>query len=236
MVASRLAKRLHFYQLKSYQQYYQLVVSNQHPNEFNILVDILTTNETYFFREPKHFEFLQHEVLKHWQGDMFRVWSAASSSGEEAYSLAMILADTLSSKQWEVLASDLSTKVLETARKAIYQMDRLECMDKKFLHKYCLKGVRSKQNFFKVSEQITNRVKFVRLNLNRPIAEDVGKFDVIFLRNALIYFDQQTKKQIVDRLLGVLKPKGYFFISHSESLHRITDSLELIRPSIYRKP
>lgn len=237
MVASRLAKRLNYYDLASYGDYFRLVKSSEYPAEFQTLVNILTTNETYFFREPKHFEYFCDEVLKSWRNnEHFRVWSAACSSGEEPYSLAMVMAENLGMRSWEVLASDLSTRVLDNARAGVYLMDRLEHMDGRLLEKYCLKGVRSQEGFFKVDAKIRNRVTFEQINLKAPLPPNLGRFQVIFLRNVLIYFDQNTKTQVVENLLNALKPGGYFFISHSESLHSVTDKLQMIKPSIYRKP
>lgn len=237
MVASRLAKRLDCFGLATYGAYFRLINSRECPQEFQMLVDILTTNETYFFREPQHFDYFCDQVLKVWHGSKpFRVWSAACSSGEEAYSLAMVMAENLGMRTWEVLGSDLSTRVLERARAGVYLLDRLDQMDSRFLEKYCLKGVRSQQGFFRVDAKIRKRVIFEQINLKAPLATSLGTFDVIFLRNVLIYFDQKTKKQVVENLLYALKPGGYFFISHAESLHRVTDKLQMLKPSIYRKP
>lgn len=236
MVASRLAKRLLHYGLTTYSQYYQLLNSNQHPQEFQLMVNILTTNETYFFREPKHFTFLQEHIIKLWRGELFRVWSAASSTGEESYSIAMVLADRMGLKTWEVFASDVNTEVLETAQKGVYLMDRLSNMDQRYLDKYCLKGVRSQEGYFRVDEKIRNQVKFGLVNLKTSLPRGIGQFDVIFLRNVLIYFDTETKQDIVQRVLSSLKPGGYFFISHSETLHSIKTDLTMVAPSIYQKP
>lgn len=235
MVASRLTKRLQFYQLQTYGQYYQLLINEKFADEFQIFINILTTNETYFFREPQHFIFLGKEILKDWQGQHFRAWSAASSSGEEAYSIAMVLAETLGFKNWEVLGSDLNTQMLDRARKGVYTMDRLDQMDKTLLAKYCLKGTRSQQGNFRVDDTIRRKVKFVQLNLNGSVPFDIGMFDVIFLRNVLIYFDLESKRAIVERLMKNLKPNGYFVISHSESLHQVTDRLLMVRPSVFKK-
>jgi len=235
MVASRLAKRLTYYGLSTFGQYFQLTNSSEYPNEFQMMVNLLTTNETYFFREPKHFEFFRDDILKQWRGDKFRVWSAASSTGEEAYTLAMVLAETLGMRKWEVFGSDLSTRVLDAARNGVYSMDRLEQMDKKLLKKYCLQGVRSQQGFFRVDEKLRNRASFDQINLMKPLPASIGKFDVIFLRNVLIYFDNETKKHVVERLAGALKPGGHFVISHSETLNRITDHLDTVKPSIFVK-
>lgn len=235
MVASRLAKRLTYFGLIDYGQYYQLATSANYPDEFQMMVNILTTNETYFFREPKHFDFFRDNILKSWRGDHFRVWSAASSTGEEAYTLAMVMAETLGMRKWDVFGSDLSTKVLNAARNGVYLMDRLEHMDPALLNKYCLKGVRSQSGFFRVDEKLRARAKFSQVNLMKSLPKNIGTFDVIFLRNVLIYFDQPTKKHVVERIAKALKPGGYFFISHSESLHRVTDCLEMIKPSIFIK-
>lgn len=235
MVSSRLTKRLNHYQLNNFTQYFELVMAPENRHEFQMMVDLLTTNETYFFREPKHFDFLKSEILKSWSGGEFRLWSAASSSGEEAYSIAMILAENLRGKEWSILGTDLSTKVLEKAGKGVYSMDRIELLDKELMQKYCLKGVRSQEGDFRIGEKLRNRTSFKQLNLMKGLPPKIGVFDVIFLRNVLIYFDNDTKKHVVERIISALKPGGYFFISHSETLSRITDHLEMVQPSIYVK-
>jgi chemotaxis protein methyltransferase CheR len=235
LVSSRLAKRVDYFQLSSYGDYFRLATSPEYPHEFQMVVNILTTNETYFFREPKHFEFVRNEILNCWRGDIFRVWSAASSTGEEAYSLAMVLAESMGMRRWEVFGSDLSTRVLEVATRAVYPIDRLEHMDSQLLEKYCLKGVNSQTGFFCIGPRLREHVSFALVNLMNPVPSHLGKFDMIFLRNVLIYFNQNTKQQVVERLISSLKPGGYFFVSHSESLHRVTDKLLQVKPSIYRK-
>jgi len=236
MVASRLAKRLLHYGLQSYGQYYQLVNNGQHPHEFQLMINILTTNETYFFREPKHFEYLQEHILKDWRGNDFRLWSAASSTGEESYSLGMLLAQNLGMKKWEIFGSDINTEVLDTARRGVYLMNRLENMEQDYLDKYCLKGVRSQDGYFRVDEKIRNKVTFDQVNLKSQLPKSLGIFDVIFLRNVLIYFDKETKLDIVRRVISALKPGGHFFISHAETLHGLPVDLRMIKPSIYQKP
>ncbi|WP_334168739.1 CheR family methyltransferase [Methylobacter sp.] len=235
MVASRLAKRLLHYGLQTYGQYYQLLNTGQYPYEFQLMVNILTTNETYFFREPKHFDFLQERIIKPWHGDNFRLWSAASSTGEESYSIGMLLAENLGMKKWEVFGSDVNTEVLETAQKGVYLMDRLDNMSQHYLDKYCLKGVRSQEGYFRVDENIRKHISFKQINLKAPLPKSLGQFDVIFLRNVLIYFDTETKQDIVQRVISTLKPGGYFFISHSETLHSIKTELSMVIPSIYQK-
>ncbi len=235
MVGSRLAKRVSYYQCQNYSQYYDIAMKKGNSDEFQVLVNILTTNETYFFREPKHFDFLREKILKNWKNPSFRLWSAASSSGEEAYSIAMELYESLGARKWEILGTDLSTKVVHKAQTGLYLMDRIELLDENLLKKYCLKGVRSQEGTFLMDDKLKKRTRFKQYNLMNPLPQGIGMFDVIFLRNVLIYFDTETKKQIVERLINALKPGGYFFISHSETLSRVTDKIKMIQPSIYQK-
>lgn len=237
MVGSRLAKRLNYFQLDSYLHYFQFAMSNENKAELQMMVDILTTNETYFFREPKHFDYLRDNILSSWRGsnNSFRIWSAASSSGEEAYSLGMTLSESLGAHEWEVLGTDLSTKVLKKAQQGVYLMDRIELLEQELMEKYCLKGVRSQTGTFRVGDKLRQRTRFKQLNLMKPLPLKMATFDVIFLRNVLIYFDNETKRKVVERIISALKPGGHFFISHSETLSRITDHLEMVQPSIYIK-
>jgi len=236
LVSGRLAKRLIQYNLDSYGDYFKLLTASHNSAELQVAVDLLTTNETYFFREPKHFDFLRAQILsKHKPGNPFRVWSAACSSGEEPYSIAMVLADHLGDGPWEVAASDICTRVLEKARAGHYPMDRTDGISREHLSRYCLKGVGAQEHTLLVDQKLRSRVNFMQVNLNQPLPQ-LGGFDVIFLRNVMIYFDQETKRQIVQRVLPLLKPGGHFLISHSESLNGVTDTLRPLAPSIYRKP
>lgn len=236
LLVGRLQKRLRHYQLESFGQYYRMLSTGQHPEELQTMVDLLTTNETYFFREPKHFDFLCEEVLPRRNTPApFRVWSAASSTGEEAYTLAMLLAENLRSP-WEVFGSDISTQVLVKARKGHYPIERNEGIPLAFLKKYCLKGVREQSGTFLISPDIRQHVSFQQINLTHPVGAEVGQFDVIFLRNVMIYFDMETKRKVVSNLLPRLNKGGYFIIGHSESLNGISTQLEAIRPTIYQKP
>lgn len=234
LVASRLAKRLHHYGLDSYGKYYQLVNSKRYPGEFQMMVDLLTTNETYFFREPQHFEFLKKEILKNWSGKELRIWSAACSSGEEVYTLAMVLAETLGARPWRLLGSDISTRVLEGCRHAVYPMSRASKMPDYYLRKYCLKGVREQEGMLLVDKRLRERCEFRQINLMETFP-DIGQFDIVFLRNVMIYFDPPTKAKLIEKIVRHLKPNAYLFISHSESLHGLSDKVVSVMPSIYRK-
>lgn len=231
LVAGRLIKRLRQLDTTSFADYYQRV--SQCSREQQIAIDLLTTNETWFFREAVHFDFLAKEVLPSLrQQDKVRVWSAACSSGEEPYSLAMLLDRQLPAGNWEVLASDISSRVLEHARRGEYGNARTDGIPAADRQRYCRPGPGTG---FTVSEELRRRVRFEQINLVAPLPQ-VGSFDVIFLRNAMIYFDRETKMEVVARMLPLLKPGGYFIVSQMESLYGLTDQLQSVRPSIYRKP
>ena len=232
MVAGRLSKRLKALNLASYGDYWRYLRS--HAAEKQTAVDLLTTNETYFFREPRHFEFLRDRVLpEHSRGQRFRLWSAACSSGEEAYTAAMVLSDSLGSSGWEILASDISTEMLEKARSGRYPMARTERIPPDCLKRYCLKGIGEAAGTLMVDPPLRTKVDFRQINLNTRLP-DVGLFDVIFLRNVMIYFNTETKQQIVARLQSCLKPGGYLFIGHSETLNGFQQGFSAVMPSIYR--
>ncbi len=235
LVMGRLARRLEFHSLDNFGQYFHLLTSGQHADEVQIAIDLLTTNETYFFREMKHFDFLREKALAaRSRSESFRVWSAASSSGEEAYSLAMVLADCLETTPWEVLGTDISTRMLHSAVQALYVMERGRHIPQNYLRRFCLKGSGEHEGKFLVERNLRNRVQFRQVNLNVALPS-IGQFDMIFLRNVMIYFSDETKHDVVERVLTALKPDGYLCIGHSESLHKITESVQQVAPSIFRK-
>lgn len=234
LVVVRLAKRLDHLGLLSFAQYYRHVSKSENAAERQIMVDLLTTNETYFFREPKHFDFLQDVAARHRAGLPFRVWSAASSTGEEAYSIAMVLADTIGPSGWEIVGTDISTRVLEKARQGHYSLERTDGIPRSLLQKYCLKGMGNYAGSLLISRELRARVEFLHTNLMSP-ANGLGIFDVIFLRNVMIYFDPDTKRKVIGNLLPYLKSDGHLLIGHSESLNGITSDLVAVQPSIYKR-
>ncbi len=236
LIAGRLLKRLRHYHFHSYGEYLELV-SHETGNEEErqVLVNQLTTNETYFFRESKHFDFLRDTVLPHWKGGKFRVWSAASSSGEEAYTISMILAENFGYGGWEIFGSDINEEVLADAVNAVYPLEDSENIPEPFLKKYCLKGVRSMEGFFTINHELRNNVSFGKINLNTDLPPDLGKFQIIFLRNVMIYFNREKKAEIVNRIIEHLTPDGYLIVGHAESLHGITDRVKAKAPTIYQK-
>ncbi|ANJ66339.1 SAM-dependent methyltransferase [Halothiobacillus diazotrophicus] len=234
LVSGRLMKHVVHRELDSFGAYFQLLMQDK--SELQVAVDALTTNETFFFREPKHLEFLRDSILPNVVSTRpFRVWSAASSSGEEAFSIAMILADGLGDRPWEVMGSDISQRMLEKARQGHYSFERVEGIPKTYLKRFCLKGVRSQEGTFMMGDTLRSRVSFRYINLKDTLPQ-IGIFDVIFIRNVMIYFDLEVKKAVLQRLLPLLRPGGYLFVSHSESLTGFHGPLKAVRPSIYRLP
>ena len=235
LVSSRLNKRLRHHQLDSFDQYVDLLMNNN-GIERQMAIDLLTTNETYFFREPEHFNALKRLLLEHHpKSRLLRLWSAASSSGEEAYSIAMVLDDFFGSRgKWEIFGSDISSRIIEKAQKGLYQCHRLDAMPKDYLQKYCLKGAGEYDGFLLIDQCLRAKTRFAEINLTKPLPE-VGQFDVIFLRNVLIYFDDKTKENIIRSLTSKLRSKGLLFIGHSESLKGMDLPIELIAPTTYQK-
>lgn len=233
MVAGRLAKRLKALQLPDFVSYVRYVDLNA--EEYQLVVDLLTTNETYFFREPKHFDFLRDQVLQQLpHGHKLQVWSAACSSGEEPYSVAMLLADQLGSKGWSILASDISTQVLARAKLGLYPLTRTEGIPQAYLKKFCLRGVGRETGNLLVDKTLREKVIFAQVNLLEP-PHGLPMCDVIFLRNVLIYFQANTKELVITKVIKNLRPGGYLFIGHSETLSGIECGLQQVAPAIYRK-
>jgi len=235
LVTSRLLRRVRAREAGSFGDYFDLLQASDEEDERCLARDLLTTNETSFFREPKHFEFLRKHVLPaRTSGRPFRVWSAAASSGEEPYTIAMDLAEHLGlDAPWEVLGSDISERVLERARRATYDIEGAE-LTPDYLKKYCLRGVGDQRGLLRIQRRIRERVRFQSIALHESLPQ-IGRFDVVFLRNVLIYFGSSTRQQVISRIEALIAPNGYLFVSHSETLQGITHRLASVRPSIYRR-
>ncbi len=234
LVMSRLGSRLRHRNLHSFSEYYRILMDPKEGDELQAAIDLITTNETSFFREPSHFEFLRTHLKSLRPVPLpFRVWSAASSSGEEAYTLAMVLSDCLGQAEWEILGTDISTRVLERARRALYPMERSGSIPKEYLTKYCLKGSGRHEGMFLMDRQLRARATFMQANLCQPLPE-IGIFDVVFLRNVLIYFAPPEKKLVVEAIARRIKPGGILMIGHSETLAGISDRFKPIQPTVYR--
>lgn len=235
LVLGRLGKRVSANKLVSFAEYYNFISGNQPESysERQAAIDLLTTNETFFFREIRHFDYLRNETL---QQDIskIRVWSAASSTGEEAYSIAMCLA-AHSQVTWEVVGTDISSRVVEYASKGRYRVTDAAKIPENYLKTFCLKGIGSQNGFMKISSQLRKRVSFVHANLQKN-QSSLGMFDLIMLRNVMIYFDKPTKEKVLSNVIKQLKPGGILMIGHAESLQGfVPDELTMVQTSIYQK-
>jgi len=237
LVASRLASRIQKLGLDDYDDYLALIAGSDSRGEFQMAVDLLTTNETYFFREPQHYALLEQELSGNVQRPL-SIWSAASSFGDEAYSTAMLLADMQQRGRiggdWSILGTDISDRVLRSAVDAIYPLDRLRNVSPERRKRYCLRGEGGSDGLVQIHPDLRERVRFGRLNLCLPI-ENLGPFDVIFLRNVLIYFDADTKRAVVDRVLTQLRTGGLFFIGTAEGRAACDTPLKPLQPGVFRK-
>jgi chemotaxis protein methyltransferase CheR len=243
LLAGRLNRRLRQLGMKTFNEYYRLVTGGDDEERVRML-DCICTNETQFFREPRQFELLENRVLpalkergeEGFTSRKIRVWSAACSTGEEPYSLAMVLlAHFPPSSGWEIeiLATDLSTRALETASQGIYPDEKVKHIPPSYLKTFVLKGTRSQAGKIKASPEIRSVVRFHRLNLNQPTYPIVGRFDLIFCRNALIYFHSESKARVVHRLLSHLAPDGHLFLGHAESLNGVTKRVRSVIPTVF---
>lgn len=214
-------------------RFIQDLVRKQLPAALEVAtVDRLTTNETYFYREPAHFEHLRRQIAAHPRGQELCVWSAASSTGEEAYSVAMVLADLLGSAPWRVMGTDLSTTVVQTARQGLYAMDRADNIPEDYLKRFCLRGTGPYEGTLLIERSVRSRVEFLVANLMRELPA-LPAFDVIFLRNVLIYFEPDHKADIVRRVLQRLKPGGLLYVGHAESLNGLNLPLRTVTTAVY---
>lgn len=237
LVSSRLGPRIQRLGLDSYEDYLALIDGPDDGGEFQMAVDLLTTNETYFFREPAHYELLAAELTRN-RPLALNVWSAASSFGDEAYSTAMLLADLALQgrigSDWQVLGTDISDRVLRSAVEAVYPQDRLRNVTPERLRRYCLRGEGASAGLAQMQPRLRERVRFGQLNLCQPF-DGLGPFDVVFLRNVLIYFDVPTKRAVVDRVLTQLRPGGLFFIGTAEGRVACDTPLQALGPGAFRK-
>ncbi|MGA8133240.1 MULTISPECIES: CheR family methyltransferase [Pseudomonas] len=233
LLAGRLIPRLHHYRLDSYADYLYLLDQPRHLEERRLAVELLISHETYFFREHPHFDYLGSWLAGR-RGPL-RFWSAACSSGEEPYSLAMVAQEHLHNGDWSILASDLSQSMLEKAAAAIYDMAQAKYFPHDWLHRHCLSGTGDMSGHFRVQGALRERVRLRAINIVRPLPDDLGQFDVIFLRNVLIYFNNDEKQRIVQRLVNRLRPGGLLFIGHAENIHGFDVPLRLLDPAVYER-
>ncbi|MCU7494662.1 MAG: chemotaxis protein CheR [Ignavibacteria bacterium] len=244
MLEARLRKRVKELGISSYTEYCKLVLSRESSSsEIFHFIDVVTTNKTDFFREPKQFQFLVENALPELRRlyqvgteNGIRIWSAGCSSGEEAYTLAMVLKDYLRDlSQIRILATDVSTQVLEKALLAIYEEEKVEPVPMEFKKKYLLKSKEKEKKLVRIVPELRRLVEFRRVNFMHDNYEIKELFHAVFCRNVIIYFDRPTQEAIVQKICRSLAKGGYLFIGHSESLFNMDLPLVQVAPSIYRK-
>ena len=244
LLANRLQKRLRTLGLTSYDDYCAVLQSDDGAQEIEELVDLISTNHTRFFREPNHFSFLANRVLPALvprlitSGSTLRLWSAAASSGEEPYTIAIVVAEhsrTCPSLDWQITASDISRRMLGHAQKGIYQMDSVESVPPELLRRYFQKGIGVRAGACRIKREVQEHVRFERINLFQAEYPMLPKQHVIFCRNVMIYFDPPSRAAAVQRLIRQLSPGGYLVVGNSESLLGINHGLQQIQQGIYQR-
>jgi chemotaxis protein methyltransferase CheR len=246
LLVGRVARSVRERGLDSYGEYLDIVRSDRTGQELVRLLDLVTTNETRFFRESAHYRYITEELCPAWrqQADagararQVRVWSAACSTGQEPYSVAMTLLDHLPAAEgWtvEILASDLSTRVLAVAARGEYDVAKAGEIPSSYLRRFMLRGVGARAGFMSVGTEVRQTVRFLRLNLNESEYSVPGAFDLVFCSNALIYFSRAGQAAVVNRLTARLTPDGRLFVGHAESLHDHRSQLRSVAPTVYER-
>ena len=248
MLETRLRRRLTQTGSSTYADYVDFLFTEEGMrSELVHMVDAICTNKTDFFRESAHFDFLVDELLPEMFGAGYgnpdhrgplRVWSAACSTGEEPYTLAMVMADyqrEYPTFDFSILASDISTRVLDHARMAVYGEERVIPVPDEMRHRYLRRGRHDYAGMVRVSPQLRSKVDFQRVNLTDSSWHPREQFDIAFLRNVIIYFDRETKRDVVAKVIRRIRPGGYLFVGHSETLFDMKLPLEMVRPTVYRR-
>lgn len=244
LLEARLSRRLRELGMESFSAYYDYMTADASGEELVHLLDCVSTNETHFFREPRQFEFLEAHLFPQWTAEAsedvrsrrIRIWSAGCSTGEEPFSLAMMLLDHFpSSRGWnlEITATDLSHRAISAAEKAVWPIAKAKEIPRNYLKRFMLEGVGSQHGHMKAGPEIRSIVRFHTLNLNDKHYGVAAPFDLIFCRNVMIYFDAASRARIVDRLLNFLAPRGYLFVGHAESLSGVSDRIRHVMPTVY---
>lgn len=245
LVKARLGKRIRKGNFKSFRQYYDFVIQDKSGQEMCTLLDSISTNTTHLFREPHHFEYLKKNVTelvndKTWcsRYQSLTIWSSACSSGEEPYSIAMVVHDALQnhpSINVKILATDISTLMLKRAQRGIFDHHRVGTVPHAYKNR-CLKKIFvDGQPMFQVVPEVRKLIKFARFNLMSPTFPFKQGFDIIFSRNVMIYFDKPTQETLVNKYAQHLRSGGRLLIGHSESLNGLQHPLKYMEPTIYKK-
>ncbi|OQY00660.1 MAG: chemotaxis protein CheR [Bacteroidetes bacterium 4572_117] len=239
MLQSRLQKRLRELRIYSFKEYINFVFSKKGEEEIVHMIDVVSTNKTDFFREPAHFDFLTNNVLPKYLANNNRnlkLWSAGCSSGQEVYTLSIVLSEFFENHpgfDYSIFGTDISTKVLKMAHSAIYNESAVEMIPLETKRKYLLKSKDKTVKKIRVNKKLRQKTSYQRLNFISSTYNVHEHFDIIFCRNVLIYFDRDTQEQVINKLCRHLKPGGYFFLGHSESVTNIDVPLIQIKPTIF---
>ena len=243
LVRSRLSKRLRELNLADFKNYKMMLDKSGGEGEIINLLNAISTNLTSFFRERKHFDFLSQKGLNSLaksaekSNKIIKAWSAGCSTGEEPYTISMVLDFWIEQSRgidYEIIATDISTDVLSKAKTGIYEDSRIKGLDLLTVKKYFQKGTGKKKGYVKVKKGIRDKVDFMRFNLMHPYSFGIT-FDFIFCRNVMIYFEKKTQANVVNKFYELLKPGGFLFVGHSESLMNIPHKFKYVEPTIYQK-
>ncbi len=240
LVTARLQRRLRTGGFRSFRQYIRYVQADETGRELTVMLDALATNHTSFFREPRHFEFLAKTVLPRLaaRGGSIRGWSAGCATGEEPYTIAMLLLEQFGPEAWQrahLVASDLSTKALAAAGAGVYKRGRLQDVPAAFAQKYFVGDPEHPRDLVHVDPDLRRLIGFRRLNLLQPDTSVLPPQDFIFCRNVMIYFDRDAQQRVIEGLESRLVRGGYLFISHSESLSSLAHGLTWVAPAVYQR-
>lgn len=238
LVSARIGKRMRALGLNNYKAYYGLVENDRSGQEVEELLNAISTNVTHFYREEQHFKILAR-LLKKWESAgqrKFRIWCAAASTGEEPYSIAITVKDALpDSSDVKILATDISTKVLNVAREGLYTTRHIKTIPAPLLRKYFTKENSPGDTQYRVNDQLKKMFTFTRLNLAKPPFPMQGPFDVIFCRNVMIYFDNMVRRRLLAECYRLVKPGGVLMVGHAESLSGMLSNFKSVEPSVYMK-
>jgi chemotaxis protein methyltransferase CheR len=238
LVSSRLGKRIRVLGLDGFKDYYDYLRDDESGRELILLIDAISTNVTHFFREAKHFEVLAAALRERYDKGQrkFRIWCAASSTGEEPYSLAITVRESLGDDaDARILATDISTGVLARAQRGVYEQKHVEKMDPEVLRRWFMRGNGGGEVSFQVRPELRGIVNFGRLNLSEQDWPIKGPLDMIFCRNVMIYFDNDLRARLVERFYSLLREGGLLFTGLSESLTKMAGEFNKIQPSVYLK-
>lgn len=237
LVRARLMKRIRALKMASLDAYLRYIESDEGVRELGDMIDVMTTNKTGFFREAEHFDFMREKILPEIKGSKMRFWSAACSSGEEPFSLAITLRESISdidSKDCLILGTDISISMLQKAWEALYVSASVRNLPAAVVRKYFNKLATGPVPTYQVKDHVRSLVRLAWLNLMGPWPM-TGPFNVIFCRNAMIYFDRETQQKLIKRFWDLLEPGGYLFVGHSEGLLGISHKFIYVQPATYRK-